>query len=469
MAEQQGHSAGDGYTEDSASWLQKVAATDADMAAPLLASGTVVAGRYRVEAALGRGGMGVVYRATHTGTDKQVALKVMARAHKADWARRFSREAKAMGRIEHPNVVTVFDSGVGDELAFLAMELLDGAPLSERLRSGPMAPREAASVIAGVACGVGQAHRQGIVHRDLKPANIMLLPGAGLPMPKVLDFGLAVLSTPSSSAPTDSTITREGTVLGTPAYMPLEQFDDVRVVDARADVYALGVTLFQCLSGQLPFSAETYSGWVLAIGTKPPRSLAELAPDVPVGLVEIVQRAMSRVPGERYADANVLHAALQRFLDEDRSGPSPRRPLRGRRWAVVLAAALTGLSLWAFYGMSDHGMERGTHPPTPIVQPPPVEKVTQRVPEPQLGSEQVLPGSAVTSQQTPQVTPKPASIPARKSEPPLRSGVRTRKSVASRRATRPEKKRRARGPDVKEARPSTSATGAAGTISLDQL
>ncbi|HEU4533914.1 MAG TPA: serine/threonine-protein kinase, partial [Polyangiaceae bacterium] len=221
------------------------------------APGEVVGGRYRLERLLGSGGMGAVWAATHLVTRRAVALKMLRALDGArpEERRRLLREAQAASAVEHPNVVRVLDAFEADGAPALVMDLLTGESLAQRLaREGRLSLGEAAVVLRPVVAAVAAAHRAGVVHRDLKPANVFLAAGSGGgPDVRVLDFGVAkLLERPGGDAHSGS-LTRTGEVVGTPFYMSPEQFYGEPDVDPRADVWALGVVLYECLAGRRPF------------------------------------------------------------------------------------------------------------------------------------------------------------------------------------------------------------------------
>src|SRR6185437_15112537 len=237
-----------------------------------LSAGSVIGGRYRLDRLLGRGGMGEVWAATHAVTLREVALKFL----KVDdgtlpvMRRRFLREARAAAAVKHPNVILVHDVfELDDQTPVMVMDMLSGEPLSERLaREGAISMAETARLMAPVVSAVGTAHEAGIIHRDLKPENIFLADagghdGGGPPMPpgevdvKVLDFGIAKLSGGVELGQTGN-ITGTGAVLGTPYYMALEQAYGEKDVDHRADVWSLGVILYECLSGKRPVTGDNF-------------------------------------------------------------------------------------------------------------------------------------------------------------------------------------------------------------------
>jgi eukaryotic-like serine/threonine-protein kinase len=281
---------------------------------PLPRLGQVIGEKYRIEARLGRGGMGVVFRATHLVSRKAVALKWMLRSTTDEVAhRRLLREALAAGRIDHPNVVDVYDVGEEGACAYLVMELLHGEALRARLERGRLDSGEAIDLLLPALRGVSAAHRAGVIHRDLKPDNIFLCtdPDGSGREAKVLDFGVSAIIARSTI---DSALTTDGAMtLGTPAYMSPEQLAAARDLDVRADVYAFGVILYEALTGQLPFVADSYSGLVLAVAQEPPKPPCEIRPDIPHGLQRVILQALSKRREDRPESVDALHDLLAPF------------------------------------------------------------------------------------------------------------------------------------------------------------
>ncbi|MET0389879.1 MAG: protein kinase [Polyangiales bacterium] len=277
--------------------------------------GDVVAGKYQIDGVLGSGGMGAVFRATHRVTGKSFAIKWLLPQLRTetDAVNRFIREAQVAGRVDHPNVVEVYDVGQEGQSFYMVMELLHGESLAQRIASkGRLSAQELAQILIPVTRGLSAAHAAGVIHRDLKPDNIFLCHGhEGAPeVPKVLDFGISKIS--ALSGEVQAGITRQGAVMGTPHYMAPEQIRS-QPVDARTDVYALGVILYQGLSGEVPFPGDSYADLVLKIVGEAPKPLAVVAPRTPTALITLVERAMSRDPAQRPATAQELGAALQPF------------------------------------------------------------------------------------------------------------------------------------------------------------
>jgi len=289
-------------------------------------TGDLIAAKYRIEQLIGVGGMGAVFSATHQYTGKRVALKWMLPelAKDEDAVRRFMREARAAGRISHPNVVDVYDVGQHDDSYFLVMEYLHGEPLTSALARRDLTPTEVLTLLLPAMRGVAAAHRQGVVHRDLKPDNIFLAyeEDGVRREAKVLDFGISKLA---SDDQTSMHLTRTGAVIGTPYYMSPEQIRGTGEIDRRSDVYAFGVILYEALSGQVPFMAETYGALVLEIATGTPQPLTELVPNLPLELSRIVLRAMARDVSARYPTMEDLIAALEPFTRPSTSWRSSQR------------------------------------------------------------------------------------------------------------------------------------------------
>jgi serine/threonine protein kinase len=310
---------------------------------PLPRPGQIIGGKYRIDARLGRGGMGVVFRATHLVSRKAVALKWMLRSTTDGAAhRRLLREALAAGRIDHPNVVDVYDVGEEGVCAYLVMALLHGEALRARLDRGRLDSREAIDLLLPALRGVSAAHRAGVIHRDLKPDNIFLCtdPDGTAREAKVLDFGVSAVLAPNAL---DPTLTDGATILGTPAYMSPEQLASAQDTDERTDVYAFGVILYEALTGQLPFVADSYSGLVLAVAHDPPKPPSALCPDIPAGLTRVILQALSKQRQDRPESVDSLYDLLAPFGSTQRRAegdPAPRRA-RARRnlsWLPVVVA-----------------------------------------------------------------------------------------------------------------------------------
>jgi serine/threonine protein kinase len=277
-------------------------------------TGDLIADKYQIERFIGQGGMAEVFAGLNIRTGKRVALKWIspALATTKEALSRFRREALAAGRINHPNVVTVFDVVEHASSTWLVMELLEGDPLSEILnRVGYMEAEAAVQLLIPAIRGVAAAHAHGVIHRDLTPDNIFICRSAdGKPREaKVLDFGVSKLA--DDSAADQVGITGLGHAVGTPAYMAPEQIRGNVPADARTDVYALGVVLYQMLAGRRPFDGQIYSALMIEIATSDPPALRSLQPHVPVALAAIVHRAMAREMEDRFPDVKSLLDAME--------------------------------------------------------------------------------------------------------------------------------------------------------------
>jgi serine/threonine protein kinase/tetratricopeptide (TPR) repeat protein len=265
-----------------------------------------LADRYRVEAPIGAGGMGAVYRGFDTRLERPVAIKLV-RADLADdpaAVRRFLREARSVAALQHPGVVTVFDFGIDDTTPYLVMELLSARSLASALRDGPLELSRLVDVATGVLDALAAAHDAGIVHRDVKPDNILLVEPTG--SPKLVDFGVAI----TSSGAADPRLTAAGTFLGTPAYMAPEQLRGAIEPHAAIDLYALGVTLYEGIAGRLPHTASSTAELIVQKLTQAPPPLATVVPTVPAELASIVDRALHVDPAQRWPNARAMRAAL---------------------------------------------------------------------------------------------------------------------------------------------------------------
>ncbi len=298
-------------------------------------------GEFEVLRELGRGGMGVVYEARETSLERTVALKVLPRylSQDPEFVKRFEREARAVARLNHASIVTIYAVGEQSGRHFIAMEYVRGLSLAEIVRrEGPLEPRHAVEIIMQAAGAIEEAHRQGIIHRDVKPENIMVDEDGRV---KVLDFGLAKALVGATKLTTD------GAALGTPHYMAPEQCKG-GVVDTRTDIYALGATLFELLTGRPPFDAETPLAVLYQITKRPFPKASSANPDVPPELDKILAKMVAKNPKKRYASARTLIQDLHAFL-------APRAPVEKKRripYKTILAVAasllvVAGLVLYA--------------------------------------------------------------------------------------------------------------------------
>jgi|GEM_PF-1763053 len=280
----------------------------------------LVAGRYRLLAKIGEGGMGSVWRARHEVTERDVAIKFLggSRSIGQGWGARFLREAKLAGRMRHPGLTEVLDAGVMDDTAggpFLVMELLDGIPLDRALiRTEKIPVGICLEIMHDVARAMEQVHEKGFVHRDLKPANVFLhRPGTGALVSKVLDFGIskAVSTAPHVTSPT---LTRSGVIVGSPRYMSPEQAAGDRSIDARSDVHAMGVMLWECISGRPMFQGATPSALAAQILAHQRPRLDALGAAVPPVVADVVAQAVAIDREERFQSSEALAEAIEHAM-----------------------------------------------------------------------------------------------------------------------------------------------------------
>jgi serine/threonine protein kinase/nitrous oxidase accessory protein NosD len=357
----------------------------------------LLAGRYRLLENLGEGGMGAVYKAHDIQLDRDVAVKVLPAqsVNDADAIARFRREARALAKLSHPNIIQAYDSGEDKERHFLVMEFVAGVSLAAILREqGALAPTQAADLIYQAALGLQHAHEKGLVHRDLKPANLFLstaraaatrgepaakpqVPAAGEAttdgiapavrvngIVKILDLGLARFLQDQLG---DAQVTREGSGLGTPDYMAPEQFRDALHADARTDIYGLGCTLYHLISGSVPFPGSSFSEKAQAHAKKEPIPLEERCPEVPAGLAFVAAKMLAKHPADRYQTAAQVAEALTpylaggsqsmillrqtgRFPNPQLTMQAPKRSKRLLAWAgrILAAACFIGLFILAW-------------------------------------------------------------------------------------------------------------------------
>ena len=329
--------------------------------------GTTLMGKYRIDAMLGTGGMGAVYEALHRDIDRRVAVKILHphfTVSNPAIARNFKREARAAGRISHPNAISVTDFGVTETgLSFMVMELLEGLTLEKEIqRNGRLSMKRVLHITRQVCDALTVAHNQSVIHRDLKPANIILMEQPQLDMVKVVDFGIAKLKDEGSLI---------SSVIGTPRYSSPEQFRAGGHIDERSDIYSLAIIVYEMLSGQTPFDGRSLEELITRQLTEKPRSLAELMPELPVKVDQVIQRAMEKNPKDRQqtiadfyneleaaSEAPVVQTSLvlvapagcEVYVDDERKGSvggSGRLIIRGiNNGKHTVRVSLKGLTDW---------------------------------------------------------------------------------------------------------------------------
>jgi len=305
-------------------------------------------GRYTVIEPLGTGGMGAVYKARDEKLERVIAIKILSPGvlPGAEARRRFRKEALALAKLSHPNIAPIYDVGEQNGVDYIIMECVAGQTLAAKLQSGPLAVKEATSIVLQIAQALEEAHEQGVVHRDLKPANVMINPRGHV---KVLDFGIAKLLAPITAV-SIATMTQEGVIIGTPLYMSPEQAQG-QEIDARTDLWSLGVIYYESLTGATPFHADSNIGVLHAIVTKEPSPLLQFRPDTPPLANAIVLQSLAKDPADRYQsasetirDASTLIATLSIASQTSTAGPS--RFIMSAYYYVavvlVLVAALAG-------------------------------------------------------------------------------------------------------------------------------
>jgi serine/threonine-protein kinase len=262
-------------------------------------------GRYEILRELGRGAMGTVYLGRDPKINREVAIKTLeydqvAGDELADVKARFFREAEAAGKLSHPNIVGIYDAGEEHDMAYIAMELLDGEDLTGCCKPETLLPQgRAIDIVADVTAALDYAHQQGVIHRDIKPANIMMLKDGRI---KVTDFGIARV--------VDASQTRTGIILGTPSYMSPEQVAG-KEVDGRSDLFTLGIVFYQLLSGVKPFGGDTLTAILYAITHKRPTPLSDIIPDIDPCIERIVNRLLAKGVSKRFQSATQVLKAIE--------------------------------------------------------------------------------------------------------------------------------------------------------------
>lgn len=365
---------------------------------------------FRIEEELGRGGMGIVYRAVDEKLRRTVALKVLPESFDDDdeRRRRFMREARVAASVAHPNVAAVYDVGEADGRIFIAMELVGGSTLRRRMDGGPLPIEEAVRVVSAIARGLAQAHARGIAHRDLKPDNVMLGDDGAV---KVLDFGLAKPVAESEAA---NVVTRtvSDRIVGTPGYMSPEQATG-RPIDVRTDVFALGVMLYEMTTGKRPFVGETTMDVLMATSRDEHVSARKHEPRISDQLDAIIERCLEKQPAQRWQNAEALLAALE--------GMKTVKPTRSRTPLVAGAAIALALAVVVVRVRGTEAKATPLPDPTPAVATTAAEVIA--APPPTLQAATATPTAS-------ELPPAIAERPARAAAPPPRALPRASASAA---------------------------------------
>ncbi|HZS36123.1 MAG TPA: serine/threonine-protein kinase [Polyangia bacterium] len=299
--------------------------------------GRLISGHYRVDACIGEGGVSLVYRGQDLTRGRPVAIKVLPRAAASveELAQRFKREIAAAQRIDHPSVPAIYDSGTLDDgTMFMIMELLDGRLLSQIIEAGALERRRALILARQILTSLDAAHRIGIVHRDVKPKNVMVVSVGGLETVKLFDFGIA------SNDRAAIKLTLPGSAFGTPGYISPEMARGERV-DARADLYSVGVTLYEMVTGHLPFRTDDELALIRAHIHEPPPAPRSIDPAIPPALDDLIMRAMRKSADERFPSAQAMIDAIDRLL-------SPPKRERVWPWIALAGAAVAALAFGAW-------------------------------------------------------------------------------------------------------------------------
>lgn len=296
-------------------------------------------GPYKIEAILGAGGMGQVFKASDVRLQRTVAIKVLAHTAfaRSELKRRFLQEGRAASALNHPNIVTLYDAGTEEGLDFLAMEYVPGKSLDQIMREKSVSMRDAVDFATQIASGLAAAHAVGVIHRDIKPSNVVVTPERRV---KVLDFGLAKRRPASSDRP-QRDLTATGMVIGTVPYMSPEQAADGQV-DHRTDIFSLGIVLYEMLARRKPFERKSSVETLHAIIHDPPPEI----PQLPAALREVLDKALEKNPAERYQHAGDFEIDLRRFVRNMGSGatPAPDRKRETGLW-VALGSAVAGFAV----------------------------------------------------------------------------------------------------------------------------
>ncbi|MFT3768939.1 MAG: serine/threonine-protein kinase [Minicystis sp.] len=404
--------------------------------------GDLIAGRYRLLRPVGSGATGTVWAARHELLGREFALKIAGSTQRAthDMRALFLREVQIVGKLRHPNIVDIADAGEAGpgEGLYLAMELLEGESLAQRIARGPIPPAEAVAIATAIGHGLATAHAAGVVHRDLKPANVFLARGlSGGVVPKLLDFGVSSARGVRTLGP--------GHVFATPAYMSPEQALGEEECDARADVWALGVVLYEMLTGRRPFEAESYTALLPRIIEDP---YAPLPLSIPREVSVVVAGCLAKDRADRYASAEALLEALDRaravlpdFLastgglfvetipDSARGARAPQEAARAPRHGLAVAILAVPVAIGIL--IAANAVHREKAPPPAVAAPPPAAPTLAPVdtaPPPSTAAPAPAPSAAPP---TPATAKPAASAHAPGSKGPTRGPVRRASNVDS--------------------------------------
>jgi len=354
--------------------------------------GASLAGRYEIVRRIGEGGMGAVYEAKHTVIGKRVAVKVLLEKFHSnrDLVARLLQEARLASSIGHENIVDVTDFGTTDDgRSFVVMEFLEGEPLAQLvMREAPLPVERSLRIARQVASALGAAHAKGIYHRDVKPENVYLVRRGDADFVKVVDFGISKAVKQGGDDPAESyRLTHTGLLLGTPLYMSPEQARGEDDLDHRVDIWALGVMLYECLTGEVPFHANNYLGIISQVLTRvaPPPSRLRPELGIPPAVEAVVMRAMEKDRQRRYQTMADLERDLERLLagDQNVGSPAPAGPLEEvapveiaglRRWRLAIVGALVmvaGIALALRHPSDAHSGSEQAAPPASAAAPPP--------------------------------------------------------------------------------------------------
>lgn len=369
-------------------------------------------GKYAVEGELGRGAMGIVYRGHDPDLDREVALKTfrkdtLDKSESAELLERFKREAQAGGRLQHPNIVSIYDYGEANDVAYIAMEIIQGQELKELFdQNRRFAPKDAARLMGQLLDALEYAHRHGVVHRDIKPANLILMPDGTL---KITDFGIARLES--------STLTQAGTVLGTPTYMSPEQFMG-QTVDGRSDLFSAGVILYQFLTGEKPFAGSSITTIMHKVLKEEPLKPSELNVQVPPAFDGVVKKALAKRPDDRFQSAAEFRAALMAAVETPAVAQEAETTAVNLTVPPVAAAAKQPAKLWLGLGLGGAAVAALLavfllRPAAEPETPPAAAPGTAATPAPAATN-----AAAADEKKPPQTTPASARTPEKTAEKP---------------------------------------------------